>query len=72
LREFLRAQAASMVACDFFTVESAFLRRYYVLFFIAHASRRVWLAGCTTNPSGAWVTQQARNLGLDFAEQDDS
>ncbi len=69
-REFLRAQAASMVACDFFTVESAFLRRYYVLFFIAHASRRVWLAGCTTNPSGAWVTQQARNLGLDFAEQD--
>ena len=46
-----------------------FLRRYYVLFFIAHASRRVWLAGCTTNPTGAWVTQQARNLGLDFAEQ---
>jgi putative transposase len=45
------------------------LRRYYVLFFIAHASRRVWLAGCTTNPTGAWVTQQARNLGLDFSEQ---
>jgi putative transposase len=40
-REFLRAQAASIVACDFFTVESLFLRRYYVLFFIAHASRRV-------------------------------
>jgi putative transposase len=40
-----------------------------VLFFIAHASRRVWLAGCTNNPSGDWVTQQARNLGLDFAEQ---
>jgi hypothetical protein len=33
------------------------------------ASRRVWLAGCTTNPTGAWVTQQARNLGLDFADQ---
>jgi putative transposase len=56
-REFLRAQAASIVACDFFTVESLLLRRYYVLFFIAHASRRVWLAGCTTNPTGAWVTQ---------------
>jgi putative transposase len=69
-REFLRAQAASIVACDFFTVESVLLRRYYVLFFIAHASRRVWLAGCTTNPNGAWVTQQARNLGLDFADQD--
>ena len=59
-REFLRVQAAGVVACDFFTVESVFLRRYYVLFFIAHASRRVWLAGCTKNPTGAWVTQQAR------------
>jgi transposase InsO family protein len=39
-----------------------------VFFFIAHASRRVWLAGCTANPTGAWVTQQARNLGLDFAD----
>jgi putative transposase len=68
-REFLRGQAASIVACDFFTVESVFLRRYYVVFFIAHASRRVWLAGCTTNPSGAWVTQQARNLGLDFSDR---
>jgi hypothetical protein len=68
-REFLRAQAAGIVACDFFTVETAFLRRYYVLFFIAHASRRVWFAGCTRNPTGAWVTQQARNLGLDFAGQ---
>jgi transposase InsO family protein len=45
-----------------------FLRRYDVLFFIAHASRRVWLAGCWTNPTGAWVTQQARNLGLDLAD----
>jgi putative transposase len=68
-REFVRAQAASIVACDFFTVESVLLRRYYVLFFIAHASRRVWLAGCTTNPTDAWVTQQARNFGLDFADQ---
>jgi putative transposase len=67
-REFLRAQAASTVACDFFTVESVLLRRCYMLFFIAHASRRVWLAGCTTNPNGAWVTQQARNLGLDLAD----
>jgi putative transposase len=68
-REFLRAQAAGIVACDFFTVESVFLRRYYVLFFIAHSSRRVWLAGCTRNPTGDWVTQQARNFGLDFGEQ---
>jgi putative transposase len=68
-REFLHVQAASIVACDFFTVESVFLRRYYALFFIAHSSRRVWLAGCTSNPSGPWVTQQARNLGLDFSQQ---
>jgi transposase InsO family protein len=67
--EFLKAQAASMVACDFFTVDSVFLRRYYVLFFIAHGSRRVWLAGCTKNPTGEWVTQQARNLGLDFSDR---
>jgi transposase InsO family protein len=68
-REFLRAQAASIVACDFFTVESVVLRRYYVLFFIAHANRRVWLAGCSANPTGTWVTQQARNLGLDVAHE---
>jgi transposase InsO family protein len=68
-RAFLRAQASSIVACHFFTVESVFLRRYYVLFFIAHSSRRVWLAGCTRNPTGDWVTQQARNFGLDFADQ---
>src|SRR5213592_1395554 len=63
-REFLRAQAASIVACDFFTVETAFLRRYYVLFFIELQSRRVHLAGCTLNPNGMWVAQQARNLSF--------
>ena len=68
-RAFLRAQAGSIVACDFFTVESVFLRRYYALFFIAHGNRRVWLAGCTANPTGGWVTRQARNLGLDCSER---
>ena len=63
-REFLRQQAAGMLACDFFTVETTSLRRFYVLFFIELESRRVHLAGCTTNPTGAWVTQQARNLSL--------
>jgi putative transposase len=52
----------------FFTVETVLLRRFYVLFFIAHATRRVWLAGCTKNPTGEWVTQQARNLGLDVSD----
>jgi putative transposase len=63
-REFLRQQAASVLACDFFTVEAVSLRRFYVLFFIELGSRRVHLAGGTTNPTGAWVTQQARNLSF--------
>src|SRR6266542_1690706 len=63
-REFLRRQAASMLACDFFTVETISLRRFYLLFFIELEGRRVHLAGCTTNPTGAWVTQQARNLSF--------
>jgi hypothetical protein len=60
---FLRRQAASLLACDFFTVETVTLRRLYVLFFIELGSRRVHLAG-TPNPSGAWVVQQARNLSF--------
>jgi putative transposase len=40
-----------------------------VLFFISHANRRVWLAGCSTKPTGAWVTQQARNLGLELVDE---
>jgi putative transposase len=59
-RAFLRAHAQSMIACDFFTVETLWLGRLYVLFFIELGSRRVHLAGCTANPSGAWVARQAR------------
>src|SRR5438034_89111 len=60
--EFLRQQAASILECDFLTVDTLFLKRFYVLFFIELATRRVHLAGITTNPNGRWVTQQARNL----------
>ena len=52
-----------------FRVSATSIRRLLALFFIAHGSRRVWLAGCTANPTGAWVTQQARNLDLDFSDQ---
>ena len=61
-RSFLRRQAAGIVACDFLTVDTVFLRRLYVLFFIQLHNRRVHLAGVTANPTGAWVAQQARNL----------
>jgi putative transposase len=68
-REFLARQAAGIVACDFSTVDSTFLRRYYVLFFIELSSRRVHLAGVTANPNGAWVAQQARNFAWSPADR---
>jgi putative transposase len=51
-RSFLQAQAASVLACDFLTVESAFLQRIYVLFFISLATRRIEYVACTSNPDG--------------------
>ena len=54
-----------MVACDFFTVETAWLRTLCVLFFIEHGSRRVRLAGVTANLDGVWMRQQARNLAIE-------
>jgi putative transposase len=67
-REFLRAQAASIIACDFFTVESVLLRRYYACSSSpTQAGASGWPAARLT--TGAWVTQQARNLGLEFADE---
>jgi hypothetical protein len=64
--EFLRAQADGIIACDFFTVETAWLRTLYVLVFIELGSRRIHLSPATAHPDSAWVTQQARNLALNL------
>ncbi len=65
----LAQQAAGIVACDFFSVDTVWLTRYYVLFFIEVQTRRVHLCGITTTPMGGWVTQQARNLAVSFDER---
>jgi len=57
--EFLRAQGRGVLACDFFTVETVFLKTLYIRFFIELSSRRVHVAGTTSRPDTAWVNQQA-------------
>ncbi len=67
--EFLRAQADGIIACDFFTVETAWLRTLYVLLFIELGSRRIHLSGSTVHPDSPLVTQQARNLALNLDDR---
>jgi putative transposase len=67
-REFVRAHRQRVLAVDFFTVETIWLQRLYVLFCIELGSRRVHVAGCTPTPSAPWVTQQARHLTWTLAE----
>ena len=68
-RAFLRAQAESILACDFLTADSVFGARFYVLFFIETKTPVVHVAGVTTNPDGAWVAQQARNFLMGLGEK---
>jgi putative transposase len=69
-RSFLRAHGESILACDFFTVDTVWLRRLYVLVFLSIGSRRIEYFACTNSPNTAWMLQQARNLLMHLDDRD--
>ncbi len=68
-RTFLQAHGESILACDFFTVDTVWLRRLYVLVFPSIGNRRIEYVACTRNPNTAWMLQQARNLLMELDDR---
>ena len=69
-RSFIEAHAESIVACDFFTVDTVWLSRLYVLVFLSLGSRRIEYVACTSNPDTVWMLQQARNVMMELDDRD--
>ena len=67
-KKFLQAQASAILVGDFFSVDTVFLKRLYVLIYMELASRRVIRIAVTDRPDAAWVAQQARNLAFELEE----
>jgi putative transposase len=67
--QLLRTHGASILACDFFTVDTVWLRRLYVFTFISIGTRRIEYVACTANPDSAWMLQQARNLLMELDDR---